>query len=160
MQRRNGVMNHEWTFLSRRAIGASGVPTPRSPLKSICAAPSRRFLNRATSSQKLTSEEREPSCSILARNRRICVLFPAPSIPEKLTNLVRPFLLSARMVPHCSTSASIECSSTRLAWSCMRQCHYGSNGHASGRNHGHSNHKYVHAPLLCLFNRHDVHLRC
>ncbi len=157
MQRRRGVISHERTFLSRRVIGASGVPTPRSPLKSVCAAPSRSFLNRATSSQKLTSEQREPACSILARNRRICVLFPAPSIPEKLTNMVRLFLSSARIDPHRSTSASIECPSTRLAWSCMRQCHYGSNGNTSCRNHSHSDHKYVHAPLLCRRNCRSAH---
>jgi hypothetical protein len=54
-------MNRDLTFLSRRTMGAEGVPTPLSPLKMVCPVVSRSEVNVAMSSQNLIDKTRKPS---------------------------------------------------------------------------------------------------
>src|SRR6516165_5285259 len=76
-------------FLSWRLIGRSGEPTPLSPLKSLRLVISRNLRSITTSSQNRITCTRLPDCSRNSTNRAICVDFPAPSIPEKLTTKAR-----------------------------------------------------------------------
>src|SRR4051812_20073961 len=81
------VIGNPRTFLSRRFIGRSGLPIPFSPLKTLCPVPSRTLVSRAMSSQKRSTRYRTP-CSVRNTHRlSICVVLPAPSTPEKLTDL-------------------------------------------------------------------------
>lgn len=63
------------------------IPTPFSPLNKAWPLNSRTPVSVATSSQKASSETRRPAWVKVARSISICVLLPAPSIPEKLTIL-------------------------------------------------------------------------
>jgi len=56
----------------------------------LCPVDSRSVVSLATSSQNLINNTRRPSSFIQPQRASICVLFPAPSIPEKLTKFVRP----------------------------------------------------------------------
>src|SRR5205085_11132456 len=79
------MTGHEEIFLSLRLIGLSGEPTPLSPPNAKPLQNSRALENMTTSSQKVSREELIPASERLVRNLSIWVLFPAPSMPEKLT---------------------------------------------------------------------------
>ena len=66
-------MRPERTFLSRRLIGADGVPTPLSPLNTRWPVVSRSRVSVATLSQKVINLDRKPISPSVAQRFRICV---------------------------------------------------------------------------------------
>src|ERR1700739_45191 len=97
-KKRRHVIGQPPTFLSRRLIGASGLPMPLSPRKTLCSVLSRILVNRATSSQKRRTRTRRPISLARSHSRSIWVLLPAPSTPEKLTNLISPLPRKLRII--------------------------------------------------------------
>ncbi len=123
---RKSVRYHAVTFLSRRCMGRSGRPTPLSPRNNLWLKRSRSRIKAATSVQNVILETCKPFSLSVSQRRWIWVVFPAPSIPEKLTEMTRRF--------SCTVLAVLS-AARRLAAGGARErvdrSHRGSRGHDS-----------------------------
>src|SRR6185437_3756878 len=125
-------------------------PTPASLLKIPTEAAWRYLTSVATSSQNRTTRTRMPAARIVAQSASICVLFPAPSIPEKLISFgqqeIRRFFSDCNVCIFFETTKSF--SLWRLAWSSAGERQDSANGDASADEQSDANQDRSRSPLL------------